>query len=83
MAGVSLSTCPRVRYVAAAEEQGVEQRLLEGTIQNDVLKEFMVRNTFIYPPEPSMRIIGDIFGYTSEHMPKYNRSVTLVAASDF
>eukprot|EP00752_Nemacystus_decipiens_P007723 g6905.t1 len=59
-------------YVAAAEEQGVEQHLLEGTIQNDVLKEFMVRNTFIYPPEPSMRIIGDIFGYTSEHMPKYN-----------
>eukprot|EP00903_Cladosiphon_okamuranus_P019154 g17617.t3 len=59
-------------YVAAAEEQGVEQHLLQGTIQNDVLKEFMVRNTFIYPPEPSMRIIGDIFGYTSEHMPKYN-----------
>ncbi|CAN0200655.1 unnamed protein product [Ectocarpus sp. 6 AP-2014] len=59
-------------YVAAAEEQGVEQHLLEGTIQNDVLKEFMVRNTFIYPPAPSMRIIGDIFGYTSEHMPKYN-----------
>ncbi|CAM9104454.1 unnamed protein product, partial [Hapterophycus canaliculatus] len=59
-------------YIAAAEEQGVEQHLLEGTIQNDVLKEFMVRNTFIYPPEPSMRIISDIFGYTSERMPKYN-----------
>lgn len=63
------------RYVAAAEEQGAAQHLLEGTIQNDVLKEFMVRNTFIYPPAPSMRIISDIFGYTSEHMPKYNRSV--------
>ncbi|CAN0480733.1 unnamed protein product, partial [Scytosiphon promiscuus] len=59
-------------YIAAAEEQGVEQHLLEGTIQNDVLKEFMVRNTFIYPPEPSMRIISDIFGYTSERIPKYN-----------
>ncbi len=61
------------RYIVAAEEQGVEKHLLQGTIQNDVLKEFMVRNTFIYPPEPSMRIIGDIFGYTSSHMPKYNR----------
>lgn len=59
-------------YVAAAEEQGVEQKALQGTVQNDVLKEFMVRNTFIYPPRPSMRVIGDIFGYTSEHMPKYN-----------
>lgn len=59
-------------YVAAAEEQGVDQKLLAGTIQNDILKEFMVRNTFIYPPAPSMRIISDIFGYTSEHMPKYN-----------
>lgn len=83
MAGIPPSICPRSRYVAAAEEQGVEQHLLEGTIQNDVLKEFMVRNTFIYPPEPSMRIIGDIFGYTSEHMPKYNRFVTFVVASDF
>lgn len=51
----------------------MEQAALQGTIQNDILKEFMVRNTFIYPPAPSMRIIGDIFGYTSEHMPKYNR----------
>mmetsp|Transcript_33742 Transcript_33742/g.43107 ORF Transcript_33742/g.43107 Transcript_33742/m.43107 type:complete len:757 (+) Transcript_33742:65-2335(+) len=59
-------------YVAAAEEQGVDQKLLAGTIQNDILKEFMVRNTFIYPPAPSMRVISDIFGYTSEHMPKYN-----------
>lgn len=63
------------RYIAAAEEQGVEQAALEGTIQNDILKEFMVRNTFIYPPAPSMRVIGDIFGYTSEYMPKYNRFV--------
>lgn len=74
---ISLNLLEHLRYVAAAEEQGVEQHLLEGTIQNDVLKEFMVRNTFIYPPEPSMRIIGDIFGYTSEHMPKYNRFVTV------
>eukprot|EP00953_Heterococcus_sp_UTEX-ZZ885_P025199 13704-Heterococcus_DN1.PRE.2 len=59
-------------YVVAAEEQGVSPDKLEGTIQNDVLKEFMVRNTFIYPPAPSMRAVGDIFGYTSEHMPKYN-----------
>jgi methylmalonyl-CoA mutase len=59
-------------YIVAAEEQGVEQKLLSGTIQNDILKEFMVRNTFIYPPGPSMRIIQDIFGYTSEYMPKYN-----------
>ncbi|CAM9282340.1 unnamed protein product [Discosporangium mesarthrocarpum] len=59
-------------YIVAAEEQGVAQKDLQGTIQNDVLKEFMVRNTFIYPPTPSMRIVGDIFGYTSEHMPKYN-----------
>lgn len=59
-------------YIVAAEEQGVDQKLLSGTIQNDILKEFMVRNTFIYPPTPSMRIIQDIFGYTSEYMPKYN-----------
>eukprot|EP00045_Choanoeca_perplexa_P016715 m.229521 g.229521 ORF g.229521 m.229521 type:complete len:726 (+) comp17339_c0_seq3:171-2348(+) len=59
-------------YVVAAEEQGVKQELLSGTIQNDILKEFMVRNTFIYPPEPSMRVISDIFSYTAEHMPKYN-----------
>ncbi|OQR89666.1 methylmalonyl Coenzyme A mutase [Achlya hypogyna] len=59
-------------YIVAAEEQGVDQKLLAGTIQNDILKEFMVRNTFIYPPQPSMRIIQDIFGYTSVYMPKYN-----------
>jgi methylmalonyl-CoA mutase len=59
-------------YIVAAEEQGVKQQQLQGTIQNDILKEFMVRNTFIYPPAPSMRIVGDIFAYTSKHMPKYN-----------
>ncbi len=59
-------------YVVAAEEQGVAPEQLAGTIQNDVLKEFMVRNTYIYPPEPSMRIISDIFSYTSARMPKYN-----------
>ena len=59
-------------YIVAAEEQGVSQGELSGTIQNDVLKEFMVRNTYIYPPTPSMRIIGDIIAYASEHMPKYN-----------
>lgn len=59
-------------YIVAAEEQGVSPDKLAGTIQNDILKEFMVRNTFIYPPEPSMRIIQDIFGFTSAHMPKYN-----------
>ncbi|MER7004421.1 methylmalonyl-CoA mutase [Dactylosporangium sp. NPDC000555] len=59
-------------YIVAAEEQGVAPEQLSGTIQNDILKEFMVRNTYIYPPEPSMRIIGDIFGYTSSHMPKFN-----------
>ncbi|WP_295951483.1 methylmalonyl-CoA mutase [Rhodoferax sp.] len=59
-------------YVVAAEEQGVTQDLLSGTIQNDVLKEFMVRNTYIYPPAPSMRIIGDIIEYTAQHMPKFN-----------
>jgi len=59
-------------YVAAAEEQGVAPEKLAGTIQNDILKEFMVRNTYIYPPEASMRIISDIFGYTSVKMPKYN-----------
>jgi len=59
-------------YVAAAAEQGVDEKLLAGTIQNDILKEFMVRNTFIYPPSPSIRLISDIFGYTSEFMPKYN-----------
>lgn len=59
-------------YVVAAEEQGVKPDQLSGTIQNDVLKEFMVRNTYIFPPKPSMRIISDIFTYTSQHMPKYN-----------
>ncbi|WP_371398058.1 methylmalonyl-CoA mutase [Fretibacter rubidus] len=59
-------------YVAAAEEQGVTQKQLSGTIQNDILKEFMVRNTYIYPPKPSMRIISDIFAHTSAHMPKFN-----------
>ncbi|GAA3302885.1 methylmalonyl-CoA mutase [Dactylosporangium vinaceum] len=59
-------------YIVAAEEQGVAPEQLAGTIQNDILKEFMVRNTYIYPPEPSMRIISDIFGYTSRHMPKFN-----------
>jgi len=59
-------------YVVAAEEQGVSQDKLSGTIQNDILKEFMVRNTYIYPPEPSMRIVGDIIEYTSRHMPKFN-----------
>ncbi len=59
-------------YIVAAEEQGVAPEKLSGTIQNDILKEFMVRNTYIYPPEPSMRIIADIFSYTSHHMPKFN-----------
>jgi methylmalonyl-CoA mutase len=59
-------------YIVAAEEQGVAPEKLSGTIQNDILKEFMVRNTYIYPPRPSMRIISDIFAYTSQRMPKYN-----------
>ncbi|MCD7798621.1 MAG: methylmalonyl-CoA mutase [Akkermansiaceae bacterium] len=59
-------------YIVAAEEQGVAQELLAGTIQNDILKEYMVRNTYIYPPAPSMRIIADIFEYTSKNMPKFN-----------
>ena len=59
-------------YIAAAEEQGVKPEQLTGTIQNDILKEFMVRNTYIYPPQPSMRIISDIFGYTAAKMPRYN-----------
>ncbi|MEI8339938.1 MAG: methylmalonyl-CoA mutase [Verrucomicrobiota bacterium] len=59
-------------YIVAAEEQGVKQELLTGTIQNDILKEYMVRNTYIYPPDPSMRIIADIFEYTSKFMPKFN-----------
>ncbi|MCQ4142349.1 methylmalonyl-CoA mutase [Chryseobacterium sp. EO14] len=59
-------------YIVAAEEQGVSQGLLSGTIQNDILKEFMVRNTYIYPPAPSMKIIADIFEYTSQNIPKFN-----------
>jgi methylmalonyl-CoA mutase len=59
-------------YIVAAEEQGVPQEKLSGTIQNDILKEFMVRNTYVYPPAPSMKIIGDIIAYTSGKMPKYN-----------
>ena len=59
-------------YIAAAKEQGVDQQNLAGTIQNDILKEFMVRNTYIYPPKPSIRIISDIFKYTSQYMPKFN-----------
>jgi methylmalonyl-CoA mutase len=59
-------------FIVAGEEQGVAQAQLDGTIQNDILKEFMVRNTYIYPPEPSMRIVSDIIAYTSAHMPKFN-----------
>ena len=59
-------------FIVAAEEQGVAPALLEGTIQNDVLKEFMVRNTYVYPPEPSMRIVADIIAFTAEHMPRFN-----------
>src|SRR3569623_2379741 len=59
-------------FIVAGEEQGVPRAQLDGTIQNDILKEFMVRNTYVYPPEPSMRIISDIFGYTSREMPKFN-----------
>ncbi|MEO0332879.1 MAG: methylmalonyl-CoA mutase, partial [Bacteroidota bacterium] len=59
-------------YIVAAEEQGVKPEQLKGTIQNDILKEFMVRNTYIYPPQPSLRIISDIFAYTARHMPKFN-----------
>ena len=59
-------------YIVAAEEQGVSQEQLSGTIQNDILKEFMVRNTYIYPPEPSMRIVADIIEYTAQKMPRFN-----------
>ncbi|MDJ0653113.1 MAG: methylmalonyl-CoA mutase [Xanthomonadales bacterium] len=59
-------------YIIAAEEQGVSQQQLAGTLQNDILKEFMVRNTYIYPPQPSMRIVADIIGFTAHHMPRYN-----------
>lgn len=59
-------------YIVAGEEQGVDKKVMAGTIQNDILKEFMVRNTYIYPPKTSMRIIGDIFAYTSKYMPKFN-----------
>ena len=59
-------------YIVAGEEQGVERKALSGTIQNDILKEFAVRNTYIYPPEPSMRIVSDIIAYTGREMPKFN-----------
>ncbi|TVP98279.1 MAG: methylmalonyl-CoA mutase, partial [Roseinatronobacter sp.] len=59
-------------FIVTGEEQGVDRKLLSGTIQNDILKEFMVRNTYVYPPEPSMRIIADIIEYTSAEMPKFN-----------
>ncbi len=59
-------------YIVAAEEQGVSQDKRAGTIQNDILKEYLTRNTYIYPPEPSMRIVSDIIGYCSTHMPRYN-----------
>ena len=59
-------------FIVAGEEQGCPQEKLTGTIQNDILKEFMVRNTYIYPPEPSMRIVADMIEYTSRHMPKFN-----------
>src|ERR1700688_2086677 len=59
-------------YIVAAEEQGVPPEKLAGTIQNDILKEFMVRNTYIYPPKPSLRIVSDILAFTARHMPKFN-----------
>ena len=59
-------------YIVAAEEQSVKQEQLTGTIQNDILKEYLTRNTYIYPPEPSMRIVSDIIAYCSQHMPKFN-----------
>ncbi len=59
-------------FIVAAEEQGVAPEKLAGTIQNDILKEFMVRNTYIYPPEPSMRLVGDIFEYCAQRMPRFN-----------
>src|SRR5690606_10714104 len=59
-------------FIVAGEEQGVPREKLAGTIQNDILKEFMVRNTFIYPPQPSMRVVADIIEYTAHHMPKFN-----------
>ena len=59
-------------YIVAAEEQGVDQKFLSGTIQNDILKEFLVRNTYIYPPINSLRIVSDIISYTSKNMPKFN-----------
>ncbi|MGY0406616.1 methylmalonyl-CoA mutase family protein, partial [Pseudoalteromonas sp. SYSU M81241] len=59
-------------YIVAGLEQGVSMEQLSGTIQNDILKEFMVRNTYIYPPTPSMQIVADIFEFTSKHMPRFN-----------
>src|SRR5690625_7006124 len=77
-------------YIVAAEEQGVKPAQLAGTIQNDILKEYMVRNTYIYPPDMFMKIIADIFSYTSKHMPKfYSISISgyhvqeAVASADF
>ena len=64
-------------FIVAGEEQGVDQAQLNGTIQNDILKEFMVRNTYIYPPEPSMRIVADIIEYTAEHMPQVQLDLDL------
>src|SRR5699024_12065466 len=68
-------------YIIAAEEQGVTPEKLAGTIQNDILKEYMVRNTYIYPPEMSMKIIADIFEYTSNYMPKFN-SISISGRSE-
>src|SRR3546814_19518916 len=62
-------------YIVAAEEQGVPAAKLSGTIQNDILKEFMVRNTYIYPPTHSMRIVADLIDYTAHHMPKFNSTI--------
>jgi methylmalonyl-CoA mutase len=70
-------------YIVAAEEQGVPHDKLSGTIQNDILKEFMVRNTYIYPPQQSMRIISDIFEYTSNNMPKYKKNTEVIKPSAF
>ena len=71
LAGVAMLSQART-VIVAGEEQGVSQDQLSGTIQNDILKEFMVRNTYIFPPAPSMQIISDIIGHTAEHMPKFN-----------
>jgi len=67
-------------FIVAGEEQGVSRAALSGTIQNDILKEFMVRNTYIYPPEPSMRMVADIIEFTAEEMPKFN-SISISATT--